>query len=102
MGQVLDGSSRGLNTASMPADRAEANQRAGKIPNLIPAYLRDTPARKLGKALSGMASRQTRVRSSSSFKNTANRKNSQCTLMAQSPKTSQGGASSLSSKVRVP
>ena len=28
-GQVLDGSSRGLNTASMPADRTQANQGVG-------------------------------------------------------------------------
>ena len=28
--QVLDGSSRGLSIASMPADRAQANQRSGK------------------------------------------------------------------------
>ena len=31
-GQVLDGSSRGLNTASMPADRAQVNQGVGKVP----------------------------------------------------------------------
>ena len=36
-GQALDGSSRGLNTASMPADRAEANQGVGKVPKPIPA-----------------------------------------------------------------
>ena len=31
-GQVLDGPSRGLNTASMPAGRAQANQGVGKVP----------------------------------------------------------------------
>ena len=36
-GQALDGSSRGLSTASMPADRAEANQGVGKVPKPIPA-----------------------------------------------------------------
>ena len=40
-------------------------------------------------------------RSSFSFKKTANHRTSQCTLMAQSPKTSQDGAS-LSSKVWSP
>ena len=49
-GQVLDGSSRGLNTASMPAYRAQANQWVGKVPKLIPASPRNTPARRLGKA----------------------------------------------------
>ena len=50
-----------------------------------------------------MASRQNRVKdhASISFKKTANRMTSQCTPMAQSPKTNQGGAS-LSSKVRLP
>ena len=54
-GQVLDGSSRGLNTASAVADRTRANQGVGKIPKSIPGSLWDTPARKLGKALSRMA-----------------------------------------------
>ena len=40
--KVLDGLSRGLNTASMPADRAQANQVVGKVPKPI---LRDTPAK---------------------------------------------------------
>ena len=48
-----------------------------------------------------MASRQNSQRSSISFKKTANRKTAQCTLMAQSPKASQGGAL-LSSKGRLP
>ena len=69
--KVLDGSSRGLNTASMPADRAQVNQGVGKVPKPIPASLRDTLARKLGKALSRMASRQNSLRSSFSFKKTA-------------------------------
>ena len=47
------------------------------------------------------ASLQNSQRSSFSLKKTANRKTSQCTLMAQSPKINQGGASP-SSKVRVP
>ena len=71
--KVLDGSSRGLNTASMPADRAQVNQGVGKVPKPIPASLRGTPARKLGKELSRMASRQNSLRSSFSFKKTANR-----------------------------
>jgi len=33
MGQVLDGSNRGLNTASMPADRTQANQGVERYPN---------------------------------------------------------------------
>ena len=61
-GQVSDGSNRGLSTASMPADRAPANQGVGKISKPIPASLWDTLARKLGKALSRMASRRSRVR----------------------------------------
>ena len=59
-----------------------------------------TPARKLGKALLRMASRQNSQRSSFLFKKTANHK-TLSVLMAQSPKTSQGGAS-LSSKVWLP
>ena len=47
-GQVSEGSSR----ASMPADRAQANQGVGKVPKPIPAALRDIPARKLETALS--------------------------------------------------
>ena len=61
-GQVLDGSSRRPNTASMPAERAQANQGVGKVPKPIPASLGDTPARKLWKALSRTASRQNGVR----------------------------------------
>ena len=53
-GTVLDGSSRRLNTASMPADRAHANQGLGEVPKPIPASFR--------KALSRMVSRQNRVR----------------------------------------
>ena len=64
--QVLDGSSRGLSTVSMPADRAQANQGVGKLPKPIPASLRDTTAR--------MSSRQNSQRSSFSFKKTANGK----------------------------
>ena len=37
--QALDGSSRGLNTERMPADRAQASQRVGKVPKPIPASL---------------------------------------------------------------
>ena len=61
-GQDLDGSSRGLNTACMQPDRAQANQGVGKVNKLIPASLWDTPARKLGKVLLRMARRQNRVR----------------------------------------
>ena len=50
----------------MPADRAQATQGVGKVPKPIPASLWDTPARKLGKALSKMASRQNRVRDQAS------------------------------------
>ena len=65
-GQVLDGSSRGLSTASMPADRAQANQRMGKVPKPIPASQWDATARKRGKALSRKASRQNRDQASQS------------------------------------
>ena len=41
---------------------AQANQGVGKIPKLIPAFMRDTPSRKPGKALSRMGSRQNRVK----------------------------------------
>ena len=51
---------RGLSTASMPADRAQANQRVGKVPKPIPAFLQDAPTRKHGKVLLRMASRQNR------------------------------------------
>ena len=51
---------------SMPADRAQANQGVGKVPKRIPASLRDTPARKLGKALSRTANRQHGVRDQAS------------------------------------
>ena len=37
-GQVLDGSSRGLNTASMPADRTQANQEVGKVNRFLRLY----------------------------------------------------------------
>ena len=56
-GQVLDGSNRGLYTY----DRGEAKEWE-RYPKPIPASLRDTPARKLEKALSRMASQQNRVR----------------------------------------
>ena len=65
-GQFLDGSHKGLNIASMPADRAQANQGVGKVHKPIPASLRDTSATKLGKTLSRMASRQNRVRDQAS------------------------------------
>ena len=52
-------SSRGVNIASMSADRTQANQGMGKIPKPIPVHLvLDTSTGKLGKALSRMASRQ--------------------------------------------
>ena len=38
-GQVSDGSVRGLSTASMSADRAQANQGVGKVPIPIPVSL---------------------------------------------------------------
>ena len=99
--QVLDGSSRGFSTANMPADRAQANQ--GKVPKSIPESLRDTRScQKTWKSSieNGQQAKQSQ-RSSFSFKKTANSKTVYCTLMAQSPKTSQGGASP-SSKVRLP
>ena len=67
-GQVLDGASRGHNTASMPADKAQANQGVGKVPKPIPAFLQDTLGRKFGnyKALSRMTSRQNGVRDQAS------------------------------------
>ena len=48
-GQVLDGSSTGLNTSSKPADRAQVNQGVGKVLEPIAAPLWETPARNLGK-----------------------------------------------------
>ena len=44
MRQVLEGSSGGINTASIPADRAQANQKVDQIPKLIMAPQRDTAA----------------------------------------------------------
>ena len=38
----------------------------GKVPKLVPAFLRDTPARKLGKEVSRTASGQNRVRDQAS------------------------------------
>ena len=85
----------------MPADRAQANQR--KVPKSIPASLRDTRScQKSWKSSieNGQQAKQSQ-RSSFSFKKTANSKTVYCTLMVQSPKTIQGGASP-SSKVRLP
>ena len=49
-GQVLDGSSRGLSTATMPADRAQANQLVViKGTQSDPVSLWDAPARRRGK-----------------------------------------------------
>ena len=45
----------------MPADRAQSNQKEGKVPKPIPASLCDAPTRKLGKALSSVASRKNGV-----------------------------------------
>ena len=45
---------------------SQTNQGVGKVPKPIPASLRDTPARKPGKALPRMASRQNRVRDQAS------------------------------------
>ena len=42
MWHVLDGSSRGIPTASMPVDRAQANQRVGKVPSPNLASLDET------------------------------------------------------------
>ena len=50
------------NTKCMAADRTQAKQGMGKIPKPIPAPVRDTPARKLAKALSRMATRQSGFR----------------------------------------
>ena len=38
-GKSWNGSSRGLSTAAMPADRTQANQGAGKVPKPIPESL---------------------------------------------------------------
>ena len=65
-GQVLGGSSRGLNTASMPLDRTQEKQGLGKAGKPIPASLWDSPAREFGKALSRMASRQDGLRDQTS------------------------------------
>ena len=59
----------------MPADRAQANQGVRKVPKPIPAFLRDTPARKLGRALLRMASRQNRVRGQLYHSNNNNKNN---------------------------
>ena len=63
MGQAEDS----ISTASMPADRAQANQGVGKVPKPIPVSLRDTPVRNHGKSLSRMTSRQNRVRDQASL-----------------------------------
>ena len=67
---VTDGSSKGLNTVSMSADGAQANQGvSGKDTQPdsgVSMTLSDSPARKLGNALSRMASRQNRVRDQAS------------------------------------
>ena len=55
-----------FSSASMSADWAQANQGVGKVPKMILASLWDTPARKLGKALPKMASKQNRVRDEAS------------------------------------
>ena len=39
MGQVLNGSGGGLSTASMPADRTQANQEVGNVTKPIPSSL---------------------------------------------------------------
>ena len=75
-GQILDGSSSCLSTASMPADRAQGNQGVQRVPRPITAFLRATRARKLGKALSRMVCRQNSQRSNFSFKKTSNHKSS--------------------------
>ena len=64
--QVLDGSNRGLSTASMPADRAQAKPRSGKCTQTDSSVSETTPARKPGKVLSRMASRKNRVRDQAS------------------------------------
>ena len=67
-GKVLDGSSRGLNTASMPGERAQANTRIGngtQRKTLLPEDL--------GTALPKKDSRQNGARYQASFKETTNR-----------------------------
>ena len=68
MGQVLEGASRGLSTASMPVVRTQITQGVGKVLKLILASLWDASVRKLGKALSRMANRQNRDQASHSGK----------------------------------
>jgi len=94
--QDTNGSSRGLNTASMPADRAQANHEVGKVPKPISESLRDAPARKLGKALSRMSSRQKRV------SNQASRSRKQQTARHHSVHWWLSQYQSLSSKVQLP
>ena len=72
-----------------------------RYPNRFRCLYETHLPKNLAKALSRMASRQNSQRSSFSSKKTANCKTSQCTLMAQPPKTSQDGVP-LSSKVRPP
>jgi len=61
MGQILDGSSRGIITASMPADSSNKS-RCGKGTQTDSLW--DTPARKFWKALLRMVSRQKRDQAS--------------------------------------
>ena len=48
-GTSLGWSSRRLNTASMPADRAQANQGVGKVPKLIPGLFETLLTEDVGK-----------------------------------------------------
>ena len=48
--KVLDGTTRGLNTASMPADRTQENQGLGKVPKPIPASVETLLPQNLGKS----------------------------------------------------
>ena len=64
--QVLDGSSRGLNTPSMLADRAQANQGVGKVPRADSGVSTKHPCHKTWGTLSRIASRQNRVRDQAS------------------------------------
>ena len=86
MGQAEDS----ISTASMPPDRAQANQGVGKVPKPIPVFLWDTPVRNHGKALSRMTSRQKESEIKLLFQENSKPQDVIVyTLMTQSPKISQ-------------
>ena len=101
-GQVLDGSSRGLNTPKCQLTELKQTKDLAKVPKQFLASLWGTPARKPEKTLSIMASKQNRVRDRASH----SRKQQTTKLYSvhwrlSHPRQSQGG-DSLPSKVPSP